>query len=148
MHVLVGFDESRQAAAALEHALTRYPDARITVLHVNDPMEWLSADADDEGEVFYSDRALEEVEASGKRALEAARSIAAENDREIDAELLTGRPAREIVGYAEDHDVDHVVVGRHGRRGLARFLLGSVSEHVVERSPVSVTVVRIPPEDG
>lgn len=53
-----------------------------------------------------------------------------------------GRPARTIVEYVEDHDVDHVVVGSHGRSGLSRTLLGSVAERVVRRSSVPVTVVR------
>jgi nucleotide-binding universal stress UspA family protein len=47
-----------------------------------------------------------------------------------------------IVTYADENDVDHVVLGSHGRKGLTRVLLGSVAEAVVRRSPVPVTVVR------
>ncbi len=143
-HVLVAFDESDQSTAALEHALTRFPEAAVTVVHVNNPTEW--ATFDEEG-AFYSERTYEEVQESAERVLEEARAIAADHGREVDTDLLTGRPALEIVAYAEDHDVDHVVVGSHGRRGLARFLLGSVAEQVVRRSPAPVTVMRGAAED-
>jgi len=45
---------------------------------------------------------------------------------------------REIVDYAEDHEIDQIVMGSHGRTGATRLLLGSVAELVVRR----VTVVR------
>jgi len=44
--------------------------------------------------------------------------------------------------YAEDLDVDHIVMDSHGRSGASRVLLGSVAETVTRRSPVSVTIVR------
>jgi nucleotide-binding universal stress UspA family protein len=53
-----------------------------------------------------------------------------------------GRPSRAIVEYAEEHDIDHIVMGSHGRSGVTRILLGSVAETVVRRSPVPVTIVR------
>jgi nucleotide-binding universal stress UspA family protein len=56
--------------------------------------------------------------------------------------MRDGQAANAIVAYAEDHDVDRIVVGSHGRRGLSRFLLGSVAERVARRAPGSVTIVR------
>lgn len=53
-----------------------------------------------------------------------------------------GHPARVIVDYARREDIDHVVIGSHGREGVSRLLLGSVAEKVVRRSPVPITVVR------
>ena len=55
---------------------------------------------------------------------------------------VTMSESANIVEYVETHDVDHVVIGSHGRKGLSRVLLGSVAELVVRRSPVPVTVVR------
>jgi nucleotide-binding universal stress UspA family protein len=54
---------------------------------------------------------------------------------------------RAIRSYVEDHDVDLVVVGTHGRRGLDRYVLGSVAERLVRTSPVPVLTVR-GPADG
>jgi len=136
-HVLVGFDGSEQAEAALVEALSLFPGATVTAVHVTDPREWYSAEEDAAGEDSY-----EVLREAGERNLERATEIASAHDRTIGTELLAGQPARELVGYAEEHDVDHVVVGSHGREGLARFLLGSVAERIVRRSPVPVTVVR------
>ena len=52
------------------------------------------------------------------------------------------RPADAILTYIDDNDVDHVIMGSHGRSGVSRLLLGSVAETVARRSPAPVTVVR------
>lgn len=144
MHVLVAYDESEQAERALRHALDRYPDATVTAAHVTDPREWI-AESDEEGSQFVEgayDRAADGAE----KTLEAAEGIASEYDRPLRTESLVGGPARELVAFANEHDVDHIVLGSHGRRGVSRFLLGSVSEAVAKRSPVSVTMIRKPEE--
>jgi nucleotide-binding universal stress UspA family protein len=50
-------------------------------------------------------------------------------------------PAPAVVGYAREHDVDAVVMGRHSRRGLRRAVLGSVAAEVVHEAPCPVLVV-------
>ena len=49
----------------------------------------------------------------------------------IEQEKRRGLTAKQIVQYAADHDVSLIVMGTHGRRGVAHLLLGSVAEHVV-----------------
>jgi nucleotide-binding universal stress UspA family protein len=49
-----------------------------------------------------------------------------------------GVPSRTILEYIDEHDIDLVVMGKHGRTGLRRFVLGSVTEHVLRESPVPV----------
>ncbi len=56
--------------------------------------------------------------------------------------VLEGEAAGAIVRAAEERGADLLVVGTHGRTGLARLLMGSVAERVLERSPCSVLVVR------
>jgi len=60
----------------------------------------------------------------------------------VETTTTVGTPAAAIVEYAADHDVDHIVVGSHGRGGISRIVLGSVAESVVRNAPVPVTVVR------
>ncbi|NUC72953.1 universal stress protein [Haloterrigena sp. SYSU A558-1] len=60
----------------------------------------------------------------------------------VDTERMVGSPARSIVEFADGHDIDHIVIGTHGRTGTSRVLLGSVAEAVTRRAPVPVTVVR------
>jgi nucleotide-binding universal stress UspA family protein len=56
--------------------------------------------------------------------------------------VLEGRPDQEIVAAAERRGADLVVVGSHGRTGLDRILIGSVSERVIGHAPCAVLVAR------
>jgi nucleotide-binding universal stress UspA family protein len=56
--------------------------------------------------------------------------------------LRTGSPADEIVRYADARDVDLIIMGTHGRSGLAHALMGSVAEQIVRTAPCPVLVVR------
>ncbi|WP_408957364.1 universal stress protein [Natrinema sp. 74] len=138
--ILIAFDESPQATAALRHALSTYDDAAFHVLHVNDPREWSAADGIDG--FLYSEDAFERSQESANALLEEAEEIAREYDVTIETATEVGTVTETIVNHAEEHDIDHIVLGSHGRRGLSRFLLGSVAERVAKRSPASVTIIR------
>ena len=56
----------------------------------------------------------------------------------------TGSPFLEIVRYAEEQQVDLIVIGTHGRGPLGHMLLGSVAEKVVRKAPCPVLTVRHP----
>lgn len=68
--------------------------------------------------------------------------------RRIPTEFLiwTGNPADSIVEAAAAEGADMIVVGSHGRSGLGRAILGSVSDHVVRHAPCPVLVVRAVPD--
>jgi nucleotide-binding universal stress UspA family protein len=138
--VLVPMDGSPQSDKALDHVLTEYPDAEITILHVIDPVDAGYA-ADPMGGDYWEGW-YEFAEDRADNIFEAARDQAAANDREIETVQDMGPPARLIVGYAEENGIDHIVMGSHGRKGVARVLLGSVAETVVRRASMPVTVVR------
>lgn len=53
-------------------------------------------------------------------------------------------PAEAIVGYAENYLIDLIVMGTHGRRGLSRMVMGSVTERVLRAAPCPVLTVRHP----
>ncbi|ELY97690.1 universal stress protein [Natrialba aegyptia] len=138
--ILVAFDDSPQATAALRHALSTYDDAVIRVLYVNDPRQWAGSDGIDG--IFSVEKAFERSQEAANEIVAVATEIAAEYDAEITTAIEVGTVAETIITDAEDHDIDHIVLGSHGRRGLRRFLLGSVAQRVVRRSPSSVTVIR------
>jgi nucleotide-binding universal stress UspA family protein len=86
----------------------------------------------------WYDGAREETE----DVLEEARGLAAEHGTAVSTEVDVGEPWRAIVEYAERNDVDHIILGSHGRDDDSPLPLGSVAETVMLRSPVLVSVVR------
>jgi nucleotide-binding universal stress UspA family protein len=140
--ILVPVDGSPQSEEALSFALSEWPEADVTLLHVIDPVEaGYSASVMPSGSEEWYKRARE----GSREIFEQARET---YDREFSTRTEVGRPSRTIVEAAADIDADHVVIGSHGREGVQRVLLGSVAEHVVRRSPVPVTVVRKPRDGG
>jgi nucleotide-binding universal stress UspA family protein len=138
--LLVPVDGSDPADTALSFALEEYPDASITVLSVIDPTEMGYGSMEAAPSTF--DRLQEAARERAENVLADAESMAADHGVDVATETVIGVPSREIVEWAEEHDVDGVVIGSHGRDGVTRVLLGSVAESVVRRSPVPVTVVR------
>jgi nucleotide-binding universal stress UspA family protein len=59
-------------------------------------------------------------------------------------EIRQGSPFLEIIRYAKENNIDLIVLGTHGRSGLAHVLLGSVAERVVRIAPCPVLTVRHP----
>ncbi|MFB6141999.1 MAG: universal stress protein [Halorientalis sp.] len=138
--VLVPMDGSDQAWTAWEFALREYPDAELVVLHVIDP-----ASAGYSAQMSLPSVAEEWYERARDEAqdlFERVRDAAGERDATVTTDTVVGKPASAIVEYADEHEVDHVVMGSHGRSGVSRILLGSVAESVVRKSPVPVTVAR------
>ena len=62
----------------------------------------------------------------------------------IHPDVAEGIPAEEILRAARDKDVDLIVMGTHGRTGLAHVFMGSIAEKVVRRAPCPVLTVRHP----
>jgi nucleotide-binding universal stress UspA family protein len=66
----------------------------------------------------------------------------------VQTQVESGMPAERLVAYVEDRDVDLVVMGTHGRRGIRRMLLGSVTEEVVRKASCPVLTVRTDAPDA
>ena len=61
-----------------------------------------------------------------------------------ESRMVQGDPRDALVETARQDRVDLIVVGSHGRTGLAKLLLGSVATHVVSHAPCNVLVVKLP----
>lgn len=85
-----------------------------------------------------TDRLKERGEQVTKRVEELAESA----DIDVVTSVLRGNADEEIVDYVSEHGIDLIVMGTHGRRGIRRHLLGSVTERVIRQSPVPVMAVR------
>lgn len=140
--ILVPFDDSEQARTALEHALETHGDAEIVVLHVIDLMEAGYSAPVEGGLPGYWEEWYDDQQAAAEELFDEARELADGYGVELTTETVVGRPARSINDYADEHDVDAIFIGSHGRTGVSRILLGSVAEAVVRRAHCPVTVVR------
>ncbi|WP_290819297.1 universal stress protein [Halovivax sp.] len=138
MTVLVAFDGSEPSQKALRHAVREFPDEEFVLLRVIE-----AADGATEAGFELAREKLKELRDEARTELSTdVDDVLDPADLDLRVETAVGMPAREIVRFADEHDVDHVVVGNHGREGVARVLLGSVAETVVRRAAVPVTVVR------
>jgi len=84
------------------------------------------------------------LEERAQELLDEAAAFTEEAGVELAARSVESSPSihRAILAYIEDHDIDLVVVGTHGRTGFDRYVLGSVTEYLVRTSPVPVLTVR------
>jgi nucleotide-binding universal stress UspA family protein len=64
------------------------------------------------------------------------------SDIEVVYELLVGEPAAAIQEYADKIGADLIVMGTHGRSGVARFLMGSIAESVLRHAACPVLVIK------
>jgi nucleotide-binding universal stress UspA family protein len=140
--IVVPVDFSAHADRAIEYAVTlgKHFGACVELFHVvEDPFGsggWGS-------EVYLSDldglreRALEEA----RVRLEACRAAIPAGPFSVVATVRMGHVAQTIIDYAKNAHADLIVMGTHGRTGLAHFIIGSVAERVVRLAPCPVLTV-------
>src|SRR5262245_52215944 len=139
-HVLVPIDFSATADRALEYAiaLAQQLQARLTLLHVLEmtpvTMEEMTAGV----AATY----LEAQETEAQQLLQASLERVQRAGLQGDILLVQGTPTPTIVDMAGEQGVDLIVMGTHGRTGLAHLFMGSVAEHVIRQAPCPVLVMR------
>ena len=137
-HILAAVDLSPEGACVLERAqdlATRY-GAALSLIHVIEPLP-----VDAAGEALLPPMSIEsELHENAERKLRelADQAGVAQSRRHV----VMGYTKREIIGFAEENGVDLIVVGSHGRHGLA-LLLGSTANAVLHGAPCDVLAVRI-----
>ncbi len=141
--ILVPTDGSEHATRAAEHARA-LADAFDATLHLVNVVDVAAAAGPfDAGGV--DDEFVERCKAKGR---ETVRSTEAEAEAELGeserlrTDVVTGRPSDTILEYADDHGVDLIAMGTHGRSGLRRYVAGSVAERVVRCADLPVLTVR------
>ena len=81
---------------------------------------------------------IEEIKASVAQALEKVPDPQWSQGKKIVRTVLSGVPFLEIIRYAKEKNIDLLVIGTHGRSGLAHVLMGSVAEKIVRKAPCPV----------
>lgn len=140
--ILVPVDGSQTALHALREAVvvTRAFGSSVFLVHVIDPYPFLGAGADFAlGQADY----LSAANANATRALAVASEIVGAAGLSCNATMVDGHAAEEgILDTARTCNADLIVMGSHGRRGIEKLLLGSVTQRVLQDARVPVLVVR------
>jgi nucleotide-binding universal stress UspA family protein len=167
-HILFPTDGSDGADAALGHAadIARQYDATLHVLFV------AKDDFGPSGMVEKEHEGVRRSEMVGGEELEQERDEAAKTgmttkqhdvhgavaehgqqvvedaaesieDVSVETAVVSGTPYRGILDYADESGIDLIVMGTHGRTGVDRYLLGSVTEKIVRTADVPVLTVRM-----
>jgi nucleotide-binding universal stress UspA family protein len=133
---LVGYDSSDSSQRAFRFAmeLARACGGRVRVVSVLQVIQG-GADA---CSLMMSDSAAQRTQ----ELLLELRAIAPDTDKLVDLEITHGSPGDVLLNQIRQHPIDHMVIGHTARGTLGRWLLGSVSEDVLARARVPVTVVR------
>ncbi|MFB6096128.1 MAG: universal stress protein [Haloferacaceae archaeon] len=138
--VLFPTDGSEAATAALEYVATlaRAEDATLHVLNVANTNRYST--------VRIQGSILDTLVEDGEQIVDEAVEELPTRELSVVTDVLQGVPDEVVLEYADHHDVDLIVMPTNGRRGLERFLLGSVTERVLRQSEVPVLTLR--PGDG
>jgi Universal stress protein UspA and related nucleotide-binding proteins len=140
--ILIGTDGGDLMAPVYDHAayFAQLTDATVHVAYVLDiagsSAYPIDASWENKYEVLLDEG--KKIVANAKNDLD---SLGVNEDRIVTA-VLDGHPAEELDIYADSQDIDLVVIGTHGRKGLNRLLIGSVADKVVRGAKVPVLVVR------
>jgi nucleotide-binding universal stress UspA family protein len=139
MNILIAVDGSEFSDAAMREVIQTQPrDAQVRIMHVLEPFPVVEswAYAVDWQKILEDQRKEAEsfVAQAAKKLADAGFAVTTAIEDGIAKSILVDTACR--------WPADLVVVGSHGRKGLARFLLGSVSEGVARYAPCSVLIVR------
>jgi nucleotide-binding universal stress UspA family protein len=143
--ILIAIDGSDFSQAAVQSVIARPwpPATEVKVLNVVEPPSLLMGREmggyDPEFEVVW--KALRE---QAKDLVTKTAGKLRQAKFNVSTELVEGDPKSQIIDIANEWHADMIVLGSHGRTGLSRFLIGSVSQDVVRHAHCSVEIVRTP----
>ncbi|GJQ47780.1 MAG: universal stress protein [Candidatus Kuenenia stuttgartiensis] len=141
-NILCPIDHSECSYLALKYAvsLALKDEAKLYIMHVIDTRAY-------DTEIYkFSPYNLDEATMSKIHA-DLLKSLPEGTTDLLEVETIVekGIPFNEIVNKGEKLEMDIIVIGTHGRSGLAHVMMGSVAEKVVRKAPCPVLTVRIRP---
>jgi len=135
--ILIATDGSEKNKSAVEEAvkIARACGSTVYAIYVMDESLMKSAI-----EVPIAENLYKRIREEGEEAVNWVK----ENAQGVNLEtfILSGRPARAIAEFAEQKEVDLIVVGTQGKSGIERFLLGSVADEVIRTAGCPVLTIR------
>ncbi|MGR3293262.1 MAG: universal stress protein [Candidatus Scalindua sp.] len=148
--ILCPSDFSENAQYALQyaiHLMSKDDEATLYMIHVVDNRVFDYNGPIYEQEPYITKIALDQStrEQLEKKLLD---EVPEEIQNRVETIILFGIPFLEIIKSARDKDVDLIVIGTHGRTGIAHMLIGSVAEKVVRKAPCPVLSVKSKKENA
>jgi len=134
--ILVAYDGSDSAKKGFSLAvdLAAKYGAELSVLAVARPPEF--------GNEVETEAVMENSKKHYRQVLKPLHSVAKEAKCSAHFEVVVGHPAEQIVRHAESWQADLIVVGHRGHTFFERWLIGSVTKHVINHAPCAVLVAR------
>jgi nucleotide-binding universal stress UspA family protein len=141
--ILLGIDGSPHSKAALDYVknMTWPKETKVIVLAVSIPI--IAYTAIDASGMAWMQSAEDEMSAQAQDVAARAESELRDAGLTTETRIVKGDPRDALIDAARSLHADLVVVGSHGRTGLAKLVLGSVATHVVTHAPCSVLVVKM-----
>lgn len=138
-NIVIATDGSENSRKAISCGIkiAKLSGATVYIIHVVDTLSVVS-DLWTAGKEMIHEMMIRD----GKKILSEARKTIEDSGVKVKDVLLDGHPGEEIIRFAENNNMDLIVVGTLGATGLEKFLMGSVAEKVVRLSKVPVLVVR------
>ncbi|NHX36408.1 MULTISPECIES: universal stress protein [Halolamina] len=138
--ILLPVDEAAAESSLLYHAaeLANWDDARVELLFV--------ADTNRDSVTVSEGNVIDVLVDEGEKVVDEASRLLDSLGVEYTTSVEQGTPAETIVDYAEKQDHDLIAIPTHGREGLSRYLLGSVTGKVVRLAPMPVLTAPIDEE--
>jgi nucleotide-binding universal stress UspA family protein len=138
--ILIATDGSETANEAADFGIEMVgcSGAKVYAVYVIDTTPYRSVPLDK----IWSKEVLDEFEQAGHEATSYVERIGKAAGVEVESRVLKGHPAEKIVSFAEDNNIDMIIMGSLGKGGYERVVLGSVSEKVLRHAKIPVLIVR------
>jgi nucleotide-binding universal stress UspA family protein len=143
--IAVDYDLAAQKVAETGYAIAKTLGSRITLLHVvTDPSYYYSTEYSPVmGFTGFSamkfEHAIEEIRETGAEFLETVKEHL--KDDRIDTVVKEGDATEMILETAKEINADMIIMASHGRKGLERILVGSVSENVLRHTAIPILII-------
>ena len=135
--ILAPIDGSQNSLEALKSAkeMAEKFGSQLIIINVQKPASFDTSEPVDED--------IPAMESRAQKILDKALEVVKGTSKEVRAEkVCCGDPAEQIIQFADDEDVDLIVMGSHGLSGVKKILLGSVSNNVTQQSSKPVFIVK------
>jgi nucleotide-binding universal stress UspA family protein len=144
MKVLLAIDDSKFSDAAAQTLITQFSpkDTEVRILHVIES-RWAPYTGGEFGYVVDWPRVIQGQRKEAEALVARVADTLGKASFKVTTAIQEGNARSVIIDTAAQWPADLVVLGSHGREGLDRFLLGSVSESVARHAPCSVLIARI-----